>query len=150
MFLWWFSRYNVCCFFTEWFDMQHGSSEVFWLKSVRPSWIFHISTNYFIRTNACQVTTLTKKCSFRGLAEVLYIFAAIGNPISLTWSLIARDMFNVSRTIEGDVTRLARNVPLVVLKKCCFFSEWFYIQHDNRPVLWLAKTFLTYFPKLSY
>lgn len=56
---------------------------------------------------------------------MLYIFAAIGNPISLTWSLIARDMFNVSRTIEGDVTRLARNVPLVVPKKCYYFSELF-------------------------
>jgi len=77
---------------------------------------------------------------------VLYIFAVIGNPICLPRSMMARDMFIVSRTIEGDVTRLARNVPLVVLKKCCFISEWFYIQHDNCPVLWLAETFLTYFP----
>ena len=45
------------------------------------------------------------------------------------WSpcpLIDRDILNLfpSRTTAFEITRVARNVPLGVLKKCCYFSKW--------------------------
>jgi len=38
------------------------------------------------------------------------------------------------------------NVPLVVLKKSCYFLEWFEIQDG----LWMANTFFTSFPEKLY
>ena len=40
------------------------------------------------------------------------------------------------------ITKLARNVPLVVLKKSCYFSLWSKIQNGHHG-LWLAETFST-------
>jgi len=51
-----------------------------------------------------------------------------------------------SKTTPLEVTWLAIAVPLMVLKKNCYFLEWFEIQ-DGRPVLWLDKTVFTSFPE---
>jgi hypothetical protein len=80
------------------------------------------------------------KCSSRGPEEVLCLFEVIKNTGWLPWPLIDRDSFNFSRTTACEVTRLTTNPPLVVLKKCCFFSKWCNIQHGH-PIFWLTETF---------
>jgi hypothetical protein len=35
------------------------------------------------------------------------------------------------------------------LKKCCFFVEWWEIQHDH-PGFWLAEAFFYFFPDLMF
>lgn len=65
----------------------------------------------------------------------------------LSLPLIGLDIFYFFRTTPYEVNRFARNVPLEIPKRCCYFSERsFKIQHV-RPGLWLAETFF-YFPKL--
>jgi len=43
-------------------------------------------------------------------------------------------------TTASPISRLARNVPLGVLKKCCYFSKCFDIQ-DGHPGLWWSWHF---------
>jgi hypothetical protein len=66
-----------------------------------------------------------------GPEEVIYLFEAFRNPRRQ----IGRDIFDFfSRTAAHKVSRLARNVPPAVIKKCSCFSEQFKIQY-GRPSL---------------
>ena len=84
-----------------------------------------------------------QKCLSSGPEEVLLLFVAIGNPRWPPWSLIGWDIFDLfSRTSAWMITKLFKNVCLVVLKKCCYFSSRSEIQ-NGRLGLWLAETFST-------
>ena len=64
------------------------------------------------------------KCSSSRPEEKLLLFVVIQNPKWPPWTLIGRDIFNFSRTTAWTITKLATNVPSMVLKRCCYFSLW--------------------------
>ena len=111
--------------------------------SQRPKWSFLIEKCllYFVNLHIFNFFFRITACSFRDLVEVLF-FSVIWNPRWLCWSLIGLDILDLfSRTTACDDTRLARNVPLRVLKKCCYLSR------VMRNQIWHWH-FFTSFPKL--
>jgi hypothetical protein len=80
-------------------------------------------------------------CSSRGLWRSIICFWSNSYQRWFSWSLIGRDIFEfLSRTTTWEVSRLARNVHLEVLKKSCF-SERLEIQ----PVCAPASDWWRYF-----
>ena len=107
----------------------------------------------FIKKNSCifvslpSYQTFHKKCFSRS-SEVVFYLEEFSDPRWLPWPLIGWDNFNfLSRFTACEVARLAINVPLWVLKKCCCFSDSFEILHavHGCPSFCLVETFFTFF-----
>ena len=109
-----------CCYFLLWSEIQDGRHGL-WLAE---TFFFSKTIAWLLLKNHCFDCHQTCQKHFsNGPAEVLLLFVAIGNPRWPPWTLIGWDIFDFwRRTTTCTGTKLSRNVPLVVLKKCCYFS----------------------------
>ena len=119
-----------CCYFSLRSEIQDGRlglwlAETFSTSSQEP---LHGRSPNQKCLSSCWRSVVTFRCDRKSK------MAALDSDWLRQWLL--------SRTIAWTITKLSRNVCLVVLKKCCYFSLQSEIQ-DGRHGLWLAETFST-------
>ena len=73
----------------------------------------------------------------RGPEEVFRFFGAIWNPRWPPWHLIWPDIFNFFPRTKH--VQSPENVPISVMKKCCYFSEWI---KSKMVVMWHVQILL--------
>lgn len=70
------------------------------------------------------------------------LFRANWNPRWLPWPVICLGIFYFFSMTTCAVTTLVRNIPLGVLKKCCYFSLWIEIQDVHPCICFILWHFL--------
>ena len=117
------------------------------MATLDSDWLRHFGLLF---KNHCRDNHQTcHKCSFYCPAEVSLLFVSINNPRLLPWTVIGWDILDYFlKTTAWTVAKLAKNVPFMVPKKCCYFSLISEIQ-DGCDGLWLAETVFDFFSRTT-